>query len=149
MIDRYTTGPNLVESQGLEPRMSETPDLQSGAVASSARSPCSYYNTLNRLCQECVVKQTAESATVQPNVIGPLRGCSFKRTICFTTLPFFYPHKDKPSGRPPFRIVYSVTQALVALTTLYFIGRYHVSNASILQLSWSFSMGENCNQAFL
>ena len=40
---------------------------------------------------ECVLKQTVQILEV----------ASVGQPICFNTLPFFYPHKDKPSGRPP------------------------------------------------
>ena len=42
---------DMVESQGLEPRMPMAPDLQSGAVTSSARSPVIYTTILTCFCQ--------------------------------------------------------------------------------------------------
>ena len=45
----------MVEIQGLEPRMPMAPDLQSGAVTSSARSPIKQLYTL-RLCLSTAVQ---------------------------------------------------------------------------------------------
>ncbi len=60
----YRSKKTMVETVGLEPTMPEAADLQSAGVTNFPTSPFT------------ILKHTTESATVQPNVIGPLRGCS-------------------------------------------------------------------------
>ena len=69
------------------------------------------HNTLtlcvSRVTRECVLKSTT-------HLLAQF-DCS---AMLFNTLPFFYPHKDNPSGRPPFYWMFIVPSE-VLVTSLH------------------------------
>ncbi len=74
----------------------------------------------------CVLKQTTHRRR-------PF-DCS---AICFNTLPFFYPHKDNPSGRPPVCPMFYVRGRV--LVTLY----SHVAILTIVVLKDRLSLSSH------